>query len=78
MALTDAEQLVLDFAERRYRYPGARDSAIIEELGISPTRYFQQLNALIDRPDALEAKPVLVKRLRRLRDQRRPTITRRV
>jgi hypothetical protein len=34
------------------------------------TRYYQLLNALIDRPEALAADPVTVGRLRRLRDLR--------
>ena len=34
---------------------------------MSATRYYQVLNALIDREDALAFDPLLVKRLRRLR-----------
>ena len=37
---------------------------------MSATRYYQVLNALIDRTEALEHDPMLVKRLRRLRSQR--------
>ena len=37
---------------------------------MSPTRYYQLLNALIDKPEALAADPMLVKRLRRLRSGR--------
>ncbi|NKV84335.1 DUF3263 domain-containing protein [Rhodococcus hoagii] len=33
-------------------------------------RYYQVLNALVDRPEALAADPMLVKRLRRLRASR--------
>ncbi len=53
------------------RYSGARAQAIHDELGLSVTRYEQKLNALLDRPDAYEHDPMLVKRLRRLRDTRR-------
>jgi hypothetical protein len=38
---------------------------------MTPTRYYQVLNALVDRPDALAADPLLVRRLRRLRAARR-------
>ena len=38
---------------------------------MSGTRYYQVLNALIDRPEALAYDPMLVKRLRRLRDASR-------
>jgi hypothetical protein len=37
---------------------------------MSATRYYQVLNALIDREDALAYDPMLVKRLRRLRAAR--------
>jgi hypothetical protein len=37
---------------------------------MSATRYYQVLNALIDRQDALELDPMLVKRLRRMRASR--------
>jgi len=37
---------------------------------MSSTRYYQLLNALIDRPEALAHDPMLVKRLRRMRQTR--------
>ncbi|HVT22265.1 MAG TPA: DUF3263 domain-containing protein, partial [Mycobacteriales bacterium] len=37
---------------------------------MSATRYYQVLNALLDRPEALAADPMLVKRLRRMRAAR--------
>jgi len=37
---------------------------------MSATRYYQVLNELIDRPEALAFEPVLVKRLRRQRAKR--------
>jgi hypothetical protein len=37
---------------------------------MSATRYYQVLNALIDRPEALAFDPLLVRRLRRLRAAR--------
>ena len=41
-----------------------------EAFNMSATRYYQVLNALIDKPEALEADPLLVRRLRRLRAAR--------
>jgi Protein of unknown function (DUF3263) len=38
---------------------------------LSPARYYQLLNRLIDRPEALAYDPMLVQRLRRLREVRR-------
>lgn len=61
---------VLDFAGRAPRSLGAREDAIRAELGISPFRYYQRLNALIDDPAALVERPQLVRRLQRIREQR--------
>lgn len=69
--LTPLDRRVLAFEHRRYRHAGARDQAILDEFGMSITTYSQALNALIDRPEALVYDPVLVKRLRRLRQTRR-------
>ena len=44
--------------------------AIRQQFDMSGTRYFQILNDLIDRPEALAADPLLVKRLRRMRSSR--------
>ena len=41
-----------------------------ELFDLTPARYYQLLNDLIDRDDALAAAPILVKRLRRLREAR--------
>lgn len=71
--LTAREREILAFERRRWRYPGAKEQAIRDAFDISATRYYQVLNALIDRPEALAAAPVLVARLRRLRASRRPT-----
>ncbi|OIV37072.1 hypothetical protein BIV57_12975 [Mangrovactinospora gilvigrisea] len=69
--LTDRERAVLALEGRTFRGPGAKERAIREELGMSPTRYFQVLNALLDREEALAHAPVLVNRLRRVREARR-------
>jgi hypothetical protein len=37
---------------------------------MSATRYYLVLNALIDRPEAVDYDPMLVKRLRRMRASR--------
>lgn len=68
--LTDREQQMLVFERRRFNYLGRKEDAIREQFGCSATRYFQELNALVDKPAALAADPVLVKRLRRLRSAR--------
>lgn len=58
---------VLAFERQWWRFPGAKEAAIREQFGLSPTRYYQVLNRVIDRPEALAADPLLVWRLRRMR-----------
>ena len=71
------ERGILDFERQWWRYAGAKEQAIRDKFGISPTHYYQALNALLDSPAALAADPVTVGRLRRLRDaHRRPRPTR--
>lgn len=71
MALTDLEQQILTFEHQTWRYAGAKEAAIRDHFGLSATRYYQLLSALIDRPDALAYDPLTVRRLQRLRDARR-------
>jgi Protein of unknown function (DUF3263) len=61
---------MLAFERRWWRHPGAKEQAIRDEFGLSATRYYQQLNALLDDPAALAHDAVLVGRLRRLRASR--------
>ena len=69
-SLSDLESRILDFERNWWRYAGAKESAIKEQFDLSAPRYYQLLNDLIDRQDALLASPMLVKRLRRLRQAR--------
>ncbi len=66
--LSDLEIKILDFERSWWRYAGAKESAIKELFDLTPARYYQLLNDLIDRDEALAASPILVKRLRRLRE----------
>ena len=69
-ALSDLQMRVLAFERSWWRQPGAKEREILEELGMPATRYYQLLNELIDRPEALAFDPVLVKRLRAQRARR--------
>jgi hypothetical protein len=69
--LSDRDRAVLAVEERGWSGPGAKERAIREQLGISPTRYYQLLGALLDDPRAAEHAPVTVNRLRRVRQARR-------
>ena len=68
--LSDLETRILEFERNWWRLAGAKETAIKELFDLSAPRYYQLLNDLIDRDDALEASPMLVKRLRRLREAR--------
>lgn len=69
--LTDRDRKMLKFEGQWWRYAGAKEDTIRREFDMSSTRYYQIVNALIDRPEALAAEPMIVKRLRRLRTDRR-------
>jgi Protein of unknown function (DUF3263) len=69
--LSRREHEMLTFERQWWRSAGAKETAIRERFGVTPTRYYQALNALVDRPAALAADPLLVRRLRRLRSGRR-------
>ncbi len=74
--LTEREQAILAFERQRWNHEGAKETAIRDIFGCSATRYYQERNALIDRPEALVAAPQVVNRLRRLRAQRQARRTR--
>lgn len=74
--LSDRDKTILDIESRRYRFAGAKDAAIRDELDVTPTRYYQMLGVLLRDPAALQFAPLTVKRLLRLeaarREQRTP------
>src|SRR6058998_3330461 len=68
--LTAREREILAFERQWWKFAGAKEQAVRELFDMSATRYYQVLNALLDRPEAMAADPMLVKRLRRLRTAR--------
>lgn len=73
LELSRREHEMLTFERQWWRQAGAKETAIRDRFGMPPTRYYQVLNALVDRPDALAADPLLVRRLRRVRTARQRT-----
>ena len=69
-SLSERDAAILDFERTWWQYAGAKEQAIRDKFDLSATRYYQVLNALIDREDALAHDPLLVKRLRRMRQSR--------
>ncbi len=68
--LSEQQAALLDFEKQWWALPGSKETEIRERFDISPTRYYQLLNALIDSDAALAHDPLLVKRLRRQRATR--------
>lgn len=68
--LSELEAGVLDFEDSWWAADGTKDAEIHARFGITPPRYYQVLNALLDRPEALAHAPLLVRRLSRLRATR--------
>ncbi|GAA2970402.1 hypothetical protein GCM10010519_02000 [Streptomyces lactacystinicus] len=76
LTLSERDSALLDFEHRHWprstpAAPGPKEAAIREELGISPTRYYQLLNGLLDSEAALARHPVMINRLRAVRESRR-------
>ena len=69
-ALDERDAAMLDFEDSWFTASVPKEQAIMENFGVSATRYYQHLNVLIDTAPALAYKPLLVKRLRRLRAAR--------
>jgi hypothetical protein len=70
-ALTDDDLAMLELEASWWKYVAVKETLVRERFDVSPTVYYARLNRLIDRPEALAAAPLVVRRLQRLRDQRR-------
>ncbi len=68
MTLTDAA--ILAFERQTWRRPGAKEQAILDAFGWSPTRHYQQVSRILDDPAALRLDAQTVRRLQRLRTRR--------
>lgn len=68
--LSAVDQEILEFERTWFTYGGAKDHAIRERFDMSAGAYFQRLAVLLDDPRAYAHDPILIKRLRRIRDGR--------
>lgn len=68
--LSEQDQKILGLERQWWKYAGAKDQAISDQLTMSAVSYYQELNRLIDSEEALAHDPMLVKRLRRQREAR--------
>jgi hypothetical protein len=70
-ALDERSRAVIDFEREAWKLTVTKERAIRERFGFSPSRYHQLLHRIIDRPEALAYDPMVVRRLRRVREARR-------
>lgn len=68
--LTERDRAILALEAAWPRHGGTKEEVIRTQLGMSAARYYQLLGRLIDSEAALEHDPMLVRRLRRIRDSR--------
>lgn len=71
MGFSDRDRAILDFEGSWWTLPGPKEAAIKARFDLSPARYYQRLNELLDSADAMAYYPLVVLRLRRSRDRRR-------
>jgi hypothetical protein len=71
MGLSERERAILDFERTWWTEPGPKEGVIRSRFGLSPTRYYRVLGDLMESAEADAYDPLVVRRLRRLRDQRR-------
>jgi Protein of unknown function (DUF3263) len=69
--LDERSRAVIDFEREAWKLTVTKERAIRERFGFSPSRYHQLLHRIIDRPEALTYDPMVVRRLRRVREARR-------
>jgi hypothetical protein len=69
--LDERSRDLLDFERESWKLEVPKERAIRERFGFSAARYHQLLGRALERPQALEYDPMLVRRLHRVRDARR-------
>lgn len=71
MGLSSRDRAILDFERTWWTESGRKAASIKARFGISATRYYRLVTTLLDDPNAMEYDPLTVKRLRRIRHDRR-------
>lgn len=71
MPLSERERAILDFERGWWTEDGVKDLLLRERFNCSADDYYAELNRLLDRPEALDHDPLVVRRLQRARERRR-------
>ena len=69
--LSQRDRAILDFEQSWWESATPRDQAVREQFQLTESEYAEVLNQLVASEAALLAEPLLIRRLRRLRDRRR-------
>ena len=67
--LTDTQKAMIDVAAQTYKYAGSVDVIAKDRFGLTPTRFWQDVNRIIQTESAHAYRPEAV---RRLNERRRP------
>lgn len=62
--LTDQQKAMIDLAGEHFKHAGSLDSAAMERFGMTPTRYWQEVNRLIQTEAAVAYRPSTVAQLK--------------
>ena len=68
--LTEREKDILEFEQSWWSLSIPREQAVRDRFQLTETEYVEVLEMLIATEAALEAEPLLVRRLRRMKDRR--------
>lgn len=71
VALTERQQAMLDLERTAWTLDDSKEQLIRERFACTLETYYGDLNELLELPEAMEYDPMVVRRLRRLRDRRR-------
>lgn len=68
--LTDTQKAMLNLAGQQFKHAGSLEDQAQKLFGLTPTRYWQEINHLINTPAAHQHDPALARRLTQRRQPR--------
>jgi hypothetical protein len=68
--LTERQRAILEFERTWWTQDEEKDLLIRRRFACAPTTYYEELNEVLQDPDAVVADPLVVRRLVRLRERR--------
>ena len=71
MDLTERQKSIIEFERTAWQTGISKEKAIRQIFTISPSRYYQIRDELIDLPEAMKFDPMVIRRLQKQRNFRR-------